>query len=268
MSNLISCVKHVLDTKGELPFCAFSSVKEQKLLNVPIVKPVLVVVLNGKKDLGNDSELICHSGHFVFLSDNPTTYMRNIPKNNEYFALSIEFDYADFHGLQVSTINKQHYCIGETTSVLEKCLQQFVQSTLWTPPTLWPIRRREIIELLCYMGHEEILSMVGHSKVSHRVHEMFCVQNFHGVTTEYLCNQLAMSESTLRRKLKQEGTSIQEIKDQAKLGRGLDLLQTSQYSVGLIAEKCGYLSASKFSERFKNRFGLTPTELRKTKMAD
>lgn len=268
MLNLLDSVKQALSQKTERPFSVFSSVKEQKLLNVPIIKPVLVVVLSGKKDLGKGNELLCHSGSFVFLSDNPTTYMRNIPKNNEYFALSIEFDYQDFHRLQINTINKQHYCIGKTTQLLEKCLQQFVESTLWTPKALWPIRRREIIELLCYMGHEEILSMVAHSKVSHQLHEVFCAQDFHGLTMQHMCNQLAMSESTLRRKLKQEGTSIQEIKDQAKMGRGLDLLQTTQFSVSLIAEKCGYLSASKFSERFKNRFGLTPTELRKTKMAD
>lgn len=77
-----------------------------------------------------------------------------------------------------------------------------------------------------------------------------------------------MSESTLHRKLKSERTSIQEIKDQAKLGKGLHLLQTTHYSIRLVEEKCGYQSQSKFTDRFKKRFGLTPSELRKTKMTE
>ena len=180
----------------------------------------------------------------------------------------IEFDYQDFNGLKTSALNKQDYCIGKITATLEKCLQQFVESSLWAPEQLWPLRKREIIELLCHMGYKEILSMVGNPKVGHRLHDMFCDQDFHQLTIEHICNQLAMSESTLRRKLKTEGTSVQEIKDQARLGLGLHLLQTTHYSIVLIAEKCGYQSQSRFTERFKGRFGLTPSELRKTKMAD
>jgi AraC-like DNA-binding protein len=53
-----------------------------------------------------------------------------------------------------------------------------------------------------------------------------------------------------------------------KLGLGLHLLQTTLHSIVLIAEKCGYQSQSRFTDRFKGRFGLTPSELRKTKMVD
>ena len=72
----------------------------------------------------------------------------------------------------------------------------------------------------------------------------------------------------IRRKLKQEGTSIQDIKDQVKLGAGLHLLQTTLEPIGLIAQICGYHSQSRFTDRFKARFGLTPSQLRKTKMTD
>ncbi|WP_084683746.1 helix-turn-helix domain-containing protein [Psychromonas hadalis] len=49
---------------------------------------------------------------------------------------------------------------------------------------------------------------------------------------------------------------------------GIHLLQTTHFSIGLISEKCGYQSQSRFTDRFKTLFGLTPSELRKTKMAD
>jgi AraC-like DNA-binding protein len=291
MKNLLDAVKKTLCETPELPFAVYSSVYEQHLLNVPIVKPLLVVVLKGVKKLGQRSELVCHSGEFVFLSDNPALNMRNVPNDDEYFALLIEFDYEDFKGLTFNELNQGmatnltddivkdctrlieqttlgKTCIGQTTEMLKRCLQQFVESAQWAPKSLWSLRKREIIALLYYMGHIDVLSLSGRPKIGHRLHELFCDQGFYGLSIETICNKLAMSESTLRRKLKLEGTSVQEVKDNARLGLGLNLLQTTVHSIGVIADKCGYQSQSRFTDRFKGRFGLTPSELRKTKMAE
>jgi AraC-like DNA-binding protein len=268
MEKLLSTIKSTLNEKHEQPFSVYTSIKEQKLLNVPIAKPLLIVVLKGDKELGVNNELICHSGDFIFLSDSPSINMRNIPKSNEYFALLIEFDHEDFNGLSVNTSNEKDYLIGKTTPDLEKCLQQFVEVSLWAPKQLWSLRKREILLLLSHMGHQEILSLLGSPQLKNRLHEMFIAQGFHELTIDLICEQLAMSESTLRRKLKLEGTSVQDVKDQARLGLALHLLQTSTNSIGMIADKCGYQSQSRFTERFKRRFGLTPSELRKTKMTD
>ncbi len=252
----------------ELPFSIYTSIHEQNLLNVPIVKPLLIVVFNGEKVLGKQGELVCQVGRFIFLSDSPAINMRNIPIEEEYFALLIEFDSQDYAGLNVQASHKKHYCIGDTTESLKKCLLQFIESSLWAPTQIVSSRKREILELLCHMGHEEILSMLGSSQIGQRLHTMFNEQGFHELTLESICEQLAMSESTLRRKLKMEGTSVQEIKDQARLGLGLHLLQTTLFSISTIAEECGYQSQSRFTERFKGRFGLTPSELRKTIMTE
>jgi len=259
-------IKQAQKEKLELPFSIYTSIHEQNLLNVPIAKPLLIVVFNGEKVLGKQGELLCRADSFIFLADSPAINMRNIPIEKEYFALLIEFDLQDYRGLPINSPYNNHYCIGATTALLEQCLQQFVESALWAPKKIASLRKREILELLCHMGHEEILTMLGNSQVSQRLHALFNQQGFHELALESICEQLAMSESTLRRKLKLEGTSVQEIKDQAKLGLGLHLLQTTQYSISAIAEQCGYQSPSRFSERFKQCFGLTPSELRKTKM--
>lgn len=268
MENLLVTVKKTLSDNLELPFSVYTSFKEQKLLNVPITKPILIAVLDGDKELGKDNEIVCHAGEFIFLADSLAIDMRNIPRDNEYFALLIEFDHKDFSGLQVNVANTKDYCIGETTATLERCLQQFVESSLWAPAEVLSLRKREIITLLCHMGYEEILSLLGNPKIKDQLHEMCVQQSAHDLTIDHICEQLAMSESTLRRKLKSEGTGVQDIKDQARLGLGLHLLQTTRDSIGLIADQCGYQSQSRFTDRFKGRFGLTPSELRKTKMKD
>ncbi|MEI6894449.1 MAG: helix-turn-helix transcriptional regulator [Colwellia sp.] len=268
MESLLSAIKNTVNKKREQPFALYTAIKEQNLLNVPIAKPLLIVVLKGDKELGADNKITCHPGDFIFLSASPAINMRNIPKGKGYFALLIEFDFQDFNGLQINTANKKEYFIGKTTASLASCLQQFVESSLWAPQAVWSLRKREIISLLCHMGHSEILSLLASPQLKDSVHKLFIEQGFQQVTIELLCKHLAVSESTLRRKLKLEGTSVQQIKVQARLGLALHLLQTTRHTIGIIADKCGYQSQSRFTDRFKQRFGLTPSELRKTKMTD
>ena len=84
MNNLLGAVKNAVQGKGDKPFSVFTSIKEQKLLNVPVAKPLLVVVLSGNKALGVGREIMCQPGEFIFLSSSPAVDMRNIPKDNEY----------------------------------------------------------------------------------------------------------------------------------------------------------------------------------------
>jgi AraC-like DNA-binding protein len=268
MDNLLNSIKNITSEYDELPFSVYSSIHEQKLLNVPIAKPLLIVVLSGDKKLGKNNEIICHSDQFIFLSDSPSINMRNIPKDNAYFALLIEFSYEDFDGIPTSDAENSEYFIGNTSLALKKCLQQFVESADWAPEKILSIRKKEILMLLYHLGHTEVVSMMGKQKISHHLHDLFHEKNFQEITIEHICEHLAMSESTLRRKLNSEGTSVQDIKDRSRLGLGLHLLQTTVESIGKISEKCGYHSQSRFTDRFKTHFGLTPSELRKTKVTD
>jgi AraC-like DNA-binding protein len=268
MNDLLNSIKDMLPESDELPFAVYTSAHEQKLLNVPIAKPLLIVVISGYKELGKNNEITCHTGEFIFLSDSPSINMRNIPKDNAYFALLIEFSYEDFDGIPSIDNEKSDHFIGKVTLALEKCLQQFVESANWAPKNICALRKKEILMLLYHLGHTEVVSMMDKQKVSHRLHDLFHEKKFLDVTTSYICVHLAMSESTLRRKLISEGTSIQDITDRARLGLGLHLLQTTAKPIGLVSERCGYHSQSRFTDRFKAHFGLTPSELRKTKMTD
>ncbi len=72
------------------------------------------------------------------------------------------------------------------------------------------------------------------------------------VTKEHLCR--VFGEST--------GHSPMETVRLARLDRAMDLLARSNYSVGQIAEMCGFASAFHFSRRFKDAFGQSPRKLR------
>ncbi len=267
MISFICAIKDSVLNKANanppLAFSVYSSIQEQRLLNVPVVKPMLIAVLSGEKQLGKDCEYTCHAGDFIFLSDSPTVHMRNIPHEAEYLALLIEFEFEDFTDLRIVASDTKTFCAGEITPALELSLRQFVDWSMLAPQHLWSLRRKELLHLLHSMGHEGVLSLAAHTKVGQRLYTLIRDAKSE-VNLDDLCAFFAMSESTLRRKLKAEGTSVQEIKDQAKLGLGLHLLQTTGHSIAFIAEECGYDSQSRFSARFKQRFGLTPSALRKT----
>lgn len=267
MNGLIQLSKSALNEKEDLPFSIYTSVKVQNILNVPIIKPLLIFVLDGEKNLGDNSEIICPKGSFVFLSNSPTINMRNIPQDHEYFAVLIDFDYEDFTSFKAPPNKAKQYCLGEIDSVLEKSLEQFIEWSLFAPKEVWSLRKRELLQTFYHLGHD-VFSLAKTTSVTHRLHEMISLKMAEEVTVDDLCYQLAISDSTLRRKLKAEGTTLQKIKDQTKMGHGLHLIQTTDEAIGLIADQCGYQSQSRFTERFKQRFGLTPTALRKTKVHD
>jgi AraC-like DNA-binding protein len=70
---------------------------------------------------------------------------------------------------------------------------------------------------------------------------------------------LGMSGASLRRHLASEGMSLREIIAEARLSHALQLLTSTRLSVKAVAQKVGYASASAFSRRFSDRFGVDPS---------
>lgn len=268
MKNLALSVKQVLQEKTALPFSVYSSVKEQHIFNVPVIKPLLICVLDGCKKIGRENEIICPTGSFIFLSNSPRVDMRNIPDSTEYLALLIEFDFKDFDCLSSRKTGKETFFQGSIDPVLQQTLQQFVEWSRFAPSNMWSVRRQEILQLLCHLGYEQVNAIAESPGLSHKLHSLISADISNDLNAGVLSSRLAMSESTLRRKLTAEETSLRAIKDKAKLAHGLHLVQTTFEPIGRIAEQCGYQSQSRFTDKFKQLFGVTPTELRKTRMRD
>lgn len=155
---------------------------------------------------------------------------------------------------------------GQLNALLENALSQFIDFSLIAPPSIFKFRRRELLELIYHSGYTDISSLNMTTSLSEKVQALISDHLTTELTAEFIASQLFMSSSTLRRKLKSEGNSIQDIRNRVRLGHGLHLIQTTNTSIGNIAFECGYQSQSRFTEQFKNLFGITPRKLRKTKM--
>lgn len=266
MHELIKLAKATINENKPLPFSAYASIKEQRILNVPVIKPLLIFVLSGIKKLGKDGEVACPAGSFVFLSNSPTIDMRNIPDDQEYFAVLIEFEYSDFNQFKHKRNNAKKYFRGEIDFVLAKTLQQYLEWSSFAPSRAWHFRKKELLQIIYQSGYVDVGNIAEPPSLSHQLHDIISENISHYWGVDHLSAKLAISESTLRRKLIAEGTNIKAIRDRTKLGHGLHLVQTTMEPIGCIAERCGYHSQSKFTNKFKHLFGITPTELRKTRV--
>ncbi len=172
MQKLIETTKQIIQQKESLPFSVYSSIKEQHLLNVPVIKPLLIFVLSGSKGLGIENPITCRAGNFVFLSNTPSIVMRNIPDDAEYFALLIEFEYSDFDGLENRTHKTENYFQGPIDKTLEFTLQQFVEWSAVSTSDIWSLRRQEILRILSYLGFDKVGAIIEPPSLSHKLHTL------------------------------------------------------------------------------------------------
>jgi AraC-like DNA-binding protein len=68
-----------------------------------------------------------------------------------------------------------------------------------------------------------------------------------------------VSERTIVRRLRQEGTSFQQLLDDVRREHAARMLETGRACVAEVALALGYASASNFGRSFRRWFGITPT---------
>lgn len=81
-------------------------------------------------------------------------------------------------------------------------------------------------------------------------------------TAESASARCHISSATLRRRLAASGLSFRHILIEVRMLRALTLLQATEWPVSRIAYACGYESPSRFSVRFRQRFGFAPSAIR------
>jgi AraC-like DNA-binding protein len=79
---------------------------------------------------------------------------------------------------------------------------------------------------------------------------------------EAVAGLVHMSGRTLRRKLKEHGTSFHQLLEGARRAEGIRLLRTTALSVEQIAERLGYSDPSNFCRAFRKWTAATPNIFR------
>lgn len=141
------------------------------------------------------------------------------------------------------------------------------QSAMWFDAELLqhPVRRDEaaLREFLANAQSYVILPRRGGDEVSGRIrHDLQHMQPaWPGLAA--CAEAMHMSTATLQRRLAQEGTSFQSLKDELRRDLAISRLNTSAVSIGALASELGFADSAAFQRAFKNWTGSAPGPYRR-----
>tara|TARA_R110002167_G_scaffold189083_2_gene391226 strand:- start:241 stop:1260 length:1020 start_codon:yes stop_codon:yes gene_type:complete len=85
------------------------------------------------------------------------------------------------------------------------------------------------------------------------------------ISIEEAADKLNMTSRTLRRKLTKEGSSFQQLKDNARRDQAINLFEQRKLTIAEIGLKIGFTEAATFSRAFKQWTGVSPSSYRRYK---
>lgn len=139
-----------------------------------------------------------------------------------------------------------------------------IQATLNDTEIPEPIRQHRLLEPLIWLKYNDIhLSPHEEEKPLSKVRRLIETDLSHPWRSSEVANHFAISEATMRRWLTKSGQGFSKILQNTRLEHGLSLLQSTDIPISEIAFDCGFKTPSHFSDSFKKRFGIKPSEIRK-----
>jgi AraC-type DNA-binding domain-containing proteins len=98
--------------------------------------------------------------------------------------------------------------------------------------------------------------------LAERVRELLRTRGAGLRTAEALAEALHLSVRTLHRQLRDEGVSLQALKDEARREQAIELLRRTARPVKQVALAAGFANEKSFARAFKGWTGLSPSEFR------
>lgn len=248
----------------------------QRLRAVPLWHPTLILVLQGAKRLQTGTiDKTCVAGEMLLIPAHSEVQLENIPNahSGDYLALCVSFfpatiaEFVNNAGRELDWRTQSlHLCAPAPESIVFSLLQRMQWSNaLCADPSLMELRQQELLTLCARHALLGNLLSNKHSSAAQRVGALIGMNCAHDWKIQEVARQLSMSETTLRRELNREATGFRELLEQMRLTAGLGLLQETRYSVTEVAARVGYDSPSRFAARFRERFGVTPSELKQSR---
>ena len=249
--------------------------KPQMLHRVPFNQPTLLMVAKGHKEVEvNSLKMTVRSGGLLLIPSDTTVWLGQYPDNEDrqYLGLAFRFDFEALkhfrliYGSSLEQWDISAQWQSKTPDSILASLEQWVNWEKYLSADSQLIHHRQV-ELLLLLAQEGLVGNIllgEHPSWKQRVSQLLAINPAQSWQIGHVCSRLAVSESSLRRKLQAEDCSFRELLEDVRLTSGLSMLLETPHPIGQIAMSVGYQSQSRFGERFKQRFGMTPTELRRT----
>lgn len=247
----------------------------QCLTGMRVAAPTLLIPVIGSKRVSvAQQHYHAPPGAYLSLPAGTQFDVDNVPdaRQQRYLGAALVFDaetlalFRTLYGAEMSRWRMTPQWKSTATDELYASIAQWVAHERQFSADVTQTRHRlaEILLLLARQGLAGNLLFAQHSSLRDRIKHLFLLGPAQDWRMADLTTRLGMSESTLRRQLRGENTSFRALLEEARLDRGVELVLMTDMPIGQIAFDCGYQSQSRFSERFRLRFSLSPSELRAT----
>lgn len=281
-SFLLNTLRQHIKTRGaETPLGAisvFHCTRPQLIKRVPIHHPSLIIILNGRKHfLRTQQPEFCKAGSLLLLPAPIEIDITNEPESDsDYLALALSFSpdilqrFQQLYGPWIAEQKLQPRWTASAPQALFSLLIQWIElcQKEMVNPELLALRQIELLWLLTDLGVSGNLLISKSDRWAARTLQILQIDPAHPWKLSEVCGRLATSESSLRRNLSLEHTSFRHLLEDVRLLSGLALLQETNWTIQRVALTVGYQSQSRFGERFKKRFGLSPRTLRNSRVSE
>lgn len=161
----------------------------------------------------------------------------------------------------------------ESIPSLQSVLYKAYCETIRNPVAKILFLKSNALEVFSYLidrtmeGSSELETLDGYEyRILQEVHDRMLADLAHPPTLSQMAKEVGINETKLKCGFKVVyGMPIYRYFKKAKLHKAMELLRITDLSVREIAFQCGYSSQGQFSAAFRNEFGITPLQARKTK---
>lgn len=251
--------------------CVFGCHARDHIRNVRFPEPGLILVASGSKEFHLDGRLVAaRAGDAIALSPVEAVDVVNIPpEGGLYRSVLISFAPSLLRAFRLSF---PHLVEGGRpprpfallrSDRLAEAADHALSAFAAGPKLSVAATRHRMTELLILLAEHGIAwRPEAEERVAERLRLLIGAQPAAPWSAAEAARRLGLSEPTLRRRLRAEGTGFTRVLSDTRLDHALTLLYGGAGPIAQVAQACGYRSASRFAGLFRARFGLIPSATR------
>ncbi len=247
----------------------FRAEQLQKLRNVRILSPSIIQIITGSKRIfWKDSAAELTHSELLLCKASASLSFENIPQKGRFLSRVFSFHFQSNQAmLELSEKNPNASdlpTVGADRSLQDSLNALFTFDRQSMSETTQQFRLQGLYQQLAEKGVLHRLFSSSNVSFSQKLSHYLSHSPDEKHSLEDVAERFAMSRATLICKLKLEGMQYREVLAEVRLSHALYLMQNGQQNVTMLAQSCGYQFEGHFSQRFKGKFGLSPSEYIKT----